>query len=425
MPTAPLRGVRVLDLGIIWAGPYGAMLLADQGAEVIKVESPRAVDPNRVLTPPLPNHGEHWWNLSCYFHEYSRNKKSVTLDLAQERGRELLGRLVALSDVVVENYRADAMDKLGLTYDWFRSQREDIIVVGMAAFGKSGPERPLGGYGLVIEAAAGLAALTGYPDDGHPYPASYAYGDPVAGAMAAAAILAALIHRQRYGRGQYIDLAQREALTACQGEAFVEYAVTGRQPPQRGNEHAWLAPHNAYPCAGENNWVTIAVTSDAQWDALCAAMERPAWAADAQYATDRGRWERREEIDARITEWTRARSMQEVFDRCRAHRVPAGPVYDARDLLHDPHLRARGFYTEIRHPEAPPWLTRGHVWRESGAGGASVRQAPDYDEHNREVLSGLLDLSEAEIAALQAEGVIVEAPPGIPLSSELRARAGR
>ena len=235
-PGRPLTGVRVADLTMIWAGPYATKILADQGAEVIKIESPRAWDNIRTLLPPPMALGEHWWNTNFYLHEYSRNKKSLTLDLGSPEGKAVFARLVAQCDVLVENYRTDVMDNLGLSYEWLREQREDIIVVGMAGFGKTGPERNAMGYGPIIEMLSGLTSTSGYGDDGVPFKSGISYGDPIAGIAAAGcgcdragpppADWQGSVHRCRAARGDVHDA--RRVL-----HGLVDERSAGRAPGQR------------------------------------------------------------------------------------------------------------------------------------------------------------------------------------------------
>ena len=245
MKKLPLAGVRVADLTMMWAGPYATRLLAEMGAEVIKIESPASWDNIRTLIPQPPG-TEDPWNRSFYFNDYNRDKKSLTLDLAQPRGREVFLRLVAKCDVVIENYRADVLEKLGLGYDVLRSARPDIILVSMAGFGKTGTERGHVGFGPIIEQMSGLASLTGYGDDGEPYKTGISYGDPVAGLAAAGAVALALVKRQKTGEGSYVDLPQRETMATLIGEAFVASSLRGENPVHRGNRSARFAPQGVY-----------------------------------------------------------------------------------------------------------------------------------------------------------------------------------
>ncbi len=418
-PGRPLSGVRVADLTMIWAGPYAAKILADQGAEVIKIESPSAWDNIRTLLPPPTAPGEHWWNTNFYFHEYSRNKKSLSLDLAAPQGKEIFARLVAQCDVVIENYRTDVMDNLGLSYEWLRAQRDDIIVVGMAGFGKTGPERNAVGYGPIIEMMSGLTSTSGYGDDGMPYKSGISYGDPIAGVAAAAAVATALIHRRRSGRGQYIDLAQREAMSTMLGEFYMDWSMNRRLPEHQGNGHDWMAPHNIYPCAGEEEWIAICVRSDAEWEALKRVMGAPDWAEHDDFSDQILRWEHREQLDQAVAEWTAAHSKTELFAALRDERIPSSPVWKTLEVIRDPHLAARRYYEPLRHPEVGIWMVHGWLWRTAGAGPCVLAPAPDFGQHNEEILGGLLGLSSAEQAALQTAGITATQPSGVPLSSEM------
>ncbi len=422
----------------MWAGPYATMLLADLGAEVIKVESPQAWDNIRTLVPPPVAPGEHWWNTSSYFHEYSRNKKSVTLDLADPRGKELFGKLVAECDIVIENYRTDVPAKLGLTNEWLRSQNEQVIVVGMAGFGKTGPDAEAMGYGPIIEQMSGMTALSGYGDDGVPYKTGISYGDPIAGIGAASSAIVALIQRRKTGKGQYIDLAQREIMTAQLGEAFMDWCMNERLPEHMGNGHDWMAPHNAYRCAArpqdpnqdplqpdvsDDQWVAIAVRTDAEWDGFVRAMGDPDWASAEEYSDQIYRWDNRESLDQHVEAWTRGLDKDEVFQACLAERVPCGPVLHTRDLFKDEQLLARDFFEEVSHEEHGAWMIHGWVWRATDAGSCVMFKAPDFGQHNAEVLGGIIGLGEAEIAELAEAGIIADAPAATPTGSEVRAAA--
>ena len=409
----PLAGVRVADLTMMWAGPYAAKLLADYGADVVKIEAPRAWDNIRTLFPP-DEISEQWYNSGAYFHEYSRNKRSLSLDLRQPRGKELFGRLIAESDVLIENYRAEVMDNLGLTEAWLRERRPDLIIVSMAGFGKTGPEARSLGYGPIIEQMSGLVSLTGY-GDGTPFKTGISYGDPIAGIAAAGAAVTSLIHRRRTGRGCTIDLAQREIVTSLIGEAFALWSMNKQLPSHVGNRHEWMAPHNVYACQGEDQWVAIAVANDAQWNGLCAAMRSPDWAEDAVYADQLRRWQNRDALDARIGAWTGERSKQEVFAACRAQGVACGPVWNMTELVADEHLSARGYYEPITDPDHAAWMVHGWVWRWTDSGPCILAAAPKFGQHNHEILTGLLGVDEAELSQLAADGIIADAPVDPPV----------
>src|SRR5579884_2582240 len=244
----PLAGVRIADLTAVWAGPYATRLLADMGAEVIKVESAGAPDLLRALAGPMPG-VERTYNRSAYFNHNNRNKYGCSIDLATPAGKQLFLELVSISDVVIENFRADVLDRLGLGYEVLRGIRPDIVLVSMPGHGKTGPEAGYIAYGTNVEQLAGLVSITGY-EGGEPHKSGISYGDPIAGTMAAGAVLTALLYRRRTGRGQWVDLAQREALTGLLGEYVVHYSMTRRLPERTGNSHPAWAPHGVFPCAG-------------------------------------------------------------------------------------------------------------------------------------------------------------------------------
>ena len=404
MRRLPLEGIRIADLTMVWAGPFATKILAEMGAEVIKVESPYAWDLVRTLIPQ-PGEPEPW-NSSYYFNDYNRDKKSVTLHLQHPRGRELFLRLVERSDVVIENYRADVLDRLGLGYEVLRERKRDIILVSMAGFGKTGPERDQVGYGPIIEQMAGLASLTGYGDDGTPYKTGISYGDPVAGAAAAGAVILALIHRRRTGEGCFIDLAQREVLATMIGESFVLASRFGRVPSHRGNRDDRFVTQGVYPARGEDRWVAISVRSDSEWKRLAELIGRP----DLAPLTAAERRARHDQLDEAIAAWTRERSADDAAEALQQRGIPAGPVRDTADIHDDPNLNARGFWVKLPHPRMRPWRQPNTAWRLREARPHPRRHAPLFGEHNREVLCGLLGLSEAELEELRREGVIGDAP---------------
>jgi crotonobetainyl-CoA:carnitine CoA-transferase CaiB-like acyl-CoA transferase len=362
-----------------------------------------------------------WWNTCAYFQEYSRNKRSLALEIAHPRGREVLAALVRRADVVIENYRAGVLDRLGIGYDWLRAQRGDVILVSMAAFGQTGPDCERPGYGPVMEELSGLASLTGWGDGRPQLAIGYAYGDPVAAAAAAGASLAALLQRRRTGLGQHVDLAQFDVLVAMIGDAFAAWSRTGREPAQRGNRRAGCAPHGVYPCAGVDEWVAIAVESDAHWRGLRRALGDPEWARDPALDAAPSREARASLLDDRIAAWTRGQRKSEVFERCIAEGVPAAPVHRTNhELIENPQLRARGFYERVSHPAGGEWWMHGWEWRPAGAGRCVRALAPDFGADNDAVLREVAGLSDREIAALRAEGVIASMPIGVPALPEDR-----
>lgn len=405
MKKRPLEGVRVADLTMMWAGPYATKLLAEMGAEVIKVESPRAWDNIRTLIaqPGI----ETPWNSAYYFNEYNRDKKSLALDLADQRGREVFLRVVSQCDVVIENYRADVLDKLNLGYDVLASARSDVILVSMAAFGKSGGDRDRVGFGPVIELMSGLTSLSGYQDEDEPYKTGISYGDPVAGLHAVGAIALALLKRQRTGQGTFIDLAQREGASALAGEAFVRASLGGEnQPAHRGNRSSRWAPQGAYRCRGDDQWIVVSVTSDDEWRSCCSVIGRT----DLAGLDLAERQARHDELDDAIGAWTGVNDPQDAMEALQAAGVPAGRVLDTGAIHDDLQLLRRGFWVHLPHPTMHRYKQANLSWRLVECNPALQRHAPFFGEHTREVLTAIAGLSDDEVDELYAAGITGDAP---------------
>ncbi len=407
MKKLPLDGIRVADLTMMWAGPYATRILAEMGAEIIKIESPRAWDNIRTL---IPQPGvEEPWNSSYYFNDYNRDKKSLTLDLAQEAGKATFLKLVKHCDVVIENYRADVLDSLGLGYEVLTTARPDIILVSMAGYGKTGPERAQVGFGPIIEQMSALTSLTGYGDDGVPIKTGLSYGDPVAGMAAVTAAVLALIKRRKTGEGTFIDLAQREVLSTFIGEAFVAASLRGETTAQRGNREARYFAQGVYRCAGDEQWIAVSMRTLGEWRSVAKALDL------TEELTDVPKEARLDQVDRRIAAALASMDPQEAMERLAKAGVPAGRVLNTVDIHNDPHLEARGYWVELPHPRMAPWKQPRASWQFKEAQPAMKRHAPLFGEHNREILSGLLGLSDAEIAELERLEVIADAPvnPGI------------
>ncbi len=420
-PALPLAGIRILDLTMMWAGPYATKLLAELGAEVIKIESPSAWDNIRTLIAQDASIADPW-NSAYYFNEYNHSKKSLTLDLAQPAGRDVFLRLVADSDVVIENYRADVMDNLGLTDDVLRGVNDDLVVISMAGFGKTGPLRNHVGFGPIIEMMSGLMSLTGYGDDDIPVKSGISYGDPVGGLNAVAATALSLIARHRSGNGRHIDLAQRETASTMAGPAFVA-ASRGKDPIHWGNRHPQFVPQGCYlaadaapddPSAADHQdggrWVVISIVNDRQWGALATLIGR----ADLATLDLLARQRRHDELDRLIGDWCAERTPEEAAESCQAVGVPASPVIDTYRMHDDPQLVARGFWVRVPNEKMHSYRQSGHTWRRVTGVQHRLRRSPWFGEHNHELLSAL-GLRDAELAALEDARVIADAPinPGV------------
>lgn len=380
-----LTGIRVVDLTSMWAGPLCTRILADLGAEVIKIELRARPDGTRS------NPGFFSW--------LNWNKLGITMDLSLDQSRECFKQLVARSDVVVENFSPRVMANFNLDYPALKEVKADIIMLSMPAYGSTGPYANYVAYGPGLEASSGLSALTGYRD-GPPTLTGSAYGDPVAGLHGVVAVLGALRHRRRSGTGQWIDLSQREALSQMFGEAFVK-AAKGIRELRSGNLRSDMSPHDCYRCRGEDRWIAIAVRTDEEWRRLCETMGCGWLADDPRYLTLEARKANQEQLDREIESWTRQMDAHEAVRLLQEARLAASVVNNARDLVEDTHLAERGFFQRGIDLEGRACDFPGLPWRASGASRNTGHPAPQLGEHNREVLGGLLGLSEAQIEELQ------------------------
>ena len=402
-----LEGVRVLDLTMAYAGPIGTRVWADMGAEVIKVESVQRIDmPTRVISYPENEPGEEPWNRGGYFHRLNVNKYGITLDLTNPKGVEVFKRLVKISDVVSENYSPRTMKNFGLDYPVLKEIKPDIIMVSMSGFGQTGPERDYLAYVPVME-AAGLSSITGFPD-GIPMPTGTGYGDWLLGMAGAAAVLAALLYRRRTGKGQHIDVSGREAVITHIGEAVLDYTMNGKVWGRMGNRHPSMAPHGCYRSKDKEEHITIAVSSDEEWQALCNAMGNPPWTKEERFSTALSRWQNQDELDGLIEEWTTKHHHYEAMHILQQAGVPAGAVLNPKGVLLDPQLLERRFFQVIDHaPEVgkrPQPMQMPAKFSESDGG--RLRSAPRVGEHNEYILGELLGLSREELASLEEEKVI-------------------
>jgi crotonobetainyl-CoA:carnitine CoA-transferase CaiB-like acyl-CoA transferase len=400
----PLHGVRVVDLSMGWAGPLAARHLVDMGAEVIKVESCERFDWWRGWEATPEWIAQNAAEQSASFNTVNRNKLDVTLDLTSADGSALLKRLVAIADVVVENYSAGVLPKLGLGYEALRAVNPELVMLSMPAFGSNGPWSAYRAYGSTVEHASGLPHLNGEPD-WPPTMVHVAYGDAVGGLNGAAALLTALRHRRRTGQGQYLDLSQSEGLFPLGIHGILQQSVSGRPPVRLGNRSSSCAPHGVYPAAGEDQWVVIQVLTDTQWRALTGLIDGL-----QQFGDVADRLARRDELDCIVAAWTRLRQARGIMLLLQSRGVPTAAVANMMDVLSDPQLAARQFWQ---------MLERAHVGRQPNpvapyrVGTAPFpidAPAPTLGQHNRRVLSELLGLTDAELARLTNAGVIGDRP---------------
>ncbi len=403
----PLKGVRVADFCWVFAGPYCNMLLSCLGAEVIKVEGHKRTDLLRhgvvwpladpAPTPVPPNEG-------MAFNSLNLNKKSLTLDLTKPEGVAVAKKLVAVSDVVVDNMRAGSMARMGMGYDELRKIKSDIIVLSLSSRGQGGPQKDYAGYASIHHAIGGGAYITGYPDDAPCH--NLGDVDLMNSNTAAFAIVAALYHREQTGEGQFIDCSQVEGVTSLIGELMLGYEMNDQIPERMGNAHPQYAPHNVYKCWGVDRWLALEVHSDEEFVILARVIGQPGLAEDARFADMASRKKNEAALDRIIEEWTQERDRDWMANEfCRAG-LAAAPSRNGEDIYADPHLRARGTFVTVDHPELGELELVGSPWKMSGDE-VQLQHAPLLGEHNDEVLKGLIGLSGAEVDDLRRNDIIL------------------
>ena len=405
----PLARLRVLDLTNNVAGPFGTLSLASLGAEVIKVERPWVSElrEGRRITPPAkPGAPDESYNRVLWFNEVNRGKRSVPIDLSSDEGRQLLLELASVSDVIVSNFSTRVMNNLGLDYDTLSRVRPDIIYATVSGYGSTGPAASWSAAGPAIDAASGIAWLTGYPD-GPPLRPGNFVPDFIAGMYLAWAVLMAAYRRHESGRGERIDLSMLEGMEHMMGGELVAAASGADVPVKRGNDVEGVVPHGCFPCTGDDAWIAIAVENDRQWESLCEVMGSPPWAQDEQLRDGQGRREQQERLHRLLSEWTGSQDRFELADRLQAVGVPAVAVLSAADQLQSPHLRERGYFEFDEHPQAPGSPFAGFGWQPFSS--EPQQPAPLFSEHLDDILD-LLGVSPRRVEELLAAKVIVREP---------------
>jgi crotonobetainyl-CoA:carnitine CoA-transferase CaiB-like acyl-CoA transferase len=403
----PLRGLRIIDLTMGWAGPSATRQMGDLGADVIKVESCQYPDWFRGVDPRGPYYPEKTYEKTYWFQMQNRNKRGITLDLTSRTGLSLLKRLLKNADAVIDNYAADVMPRLGLDAAGMHEINPRLVVVTMPAFGMRGAWSGVRAYGSTLEQASGLPTVTGREDD-PPTMLHAALGDPVGGLNAAAALMLGFMHQKNTGEGQHIDLSAVEAMLPLVAPSIIEQSATGKTGPRIGNRHPVHVPNGCFPCLGEDQWVTLAVRSDEEWRSLCAVIHRPDLAADPALATAEGRRAEEDRIEVAIRHWTMTVRPDLAMVTLQAAKIPAGVARLPMDLAGDPHLMKVGHWQPVDRPFMGPHLLPSVPYRE---GDAELpyrieRLAPTLGQHNEEVLGDVLGLDDKEIARLRDEGVI-------------------
>jgi benzylsuccinate CoA-transferase BbsF subunit len=414
MARPPLDGIRIADFTWVWAGPYCTLQLAHLGADVIRVETKTRPCITRQL-PPWPNMKPGGLNRSGYFNQYSQGKRSITLNFKDPEAHEVARRLIAKSDVVINNFAHGVMDKLGFGYDELRKIKSDIIAISLTGYGDTGPYKDYVAYGPAQVPLSGLSALTGYRD-WPPMHAGFSYADPNGGVHGAFAILTALYHRAKTGEGQYMDMSQWECAMDMLAEGIVEYTMNGHEPERIGNEDPLMAPHSIYRCLDRpekvmgtviDQFVAIAVANDAEFGRFAAAIGEPQLSIDAKFATLKSRKVNEVELNRVVEEWTVTRTAVEVARILQESGIAAAVVADNKFLSQeDPHLKERDYFVYKEHPEVGALQHCGIPWKLSRTESAVRSAAPCIGQHTDEVLTQVLGYSVDDVAKLRTQGAL-------------------
>ena len=396
-----LSNLRVVDFGWAAAGPILGLVLADMGAEVIKVESRKHIDTSRVT----PDNLEKDLEKDPWFHSLNRNKLGVTVDMSQPEGLDLLRSLIKISDVVIENFYPGVMNRFGLDYDPLSKENPRLVMVSLPGMGSWGPEAGTPTYAPSIAALSGIDSLVGYPGERvlgtqQPIP------DVNAGILGAFAVLAALVHRDKAGEGQHIELAQIEGVGGCLGEALMEHIIGGRTMGISGNHSRVMAPHNNFPCRGDDQWVSIAIKTEEEWQHFCQAIDHIELANDGRFSDMHNRLANQDELDRIVAEWTNERSGYEVMEILQGAGVAAVPCIGGQERFLDPHFQERKVFTFFPHPATESTLIPGSPWKMSETKCPIYRPAPMLGQHNQYVFGDLLGFSKEQIEAMEERKVL-------------------
>lgn len=400
----PLHGLRILDMGWVWAGAIPGQILADMGAEVIKVESLKRIDYmrlGRALVEDAPAHEQNPW-----FHAVNRNKKSIAVNLKSEDGVKLLKQLASKCDAVIENFKPGFLSKIGMNYESLASDNARLVMLSMSGVGQSGPLSDIPAYAPFLAGLSGLDSLVGYPGEGI-LGIQQPYADTNAGVSGAFGLITALMHQQRTGVGQHVDLAESEAAIAVIGEAFVDHAMNDSVVQPQGNDRYGFAPHGHYPVQGDDKWVAIAVKTDAQWLDLCDVLQARELATDPAFNTTQARWTNRRRLDEKLATLTGQQHASVLCEQLQARKIPAMPLLGPAEILEDPHFQQRDSFIDIDHPILGTETLFGPMWRMTGNVHSNWHRAPLLGEHTEQVITTVLGMSAAEVDQLKAAEVLV------------------
>ncbi len=429
----PLEGIRVADITVVAAGTNGATLLADWGAEVIRVEPIGRLQPSTRGAMAHPSKtfidsirgpwmaypdwepGERPFNRFVIYHAHGRSKRSVTADLSRPEGVETFKKLISISDVFIENNVPSTIEGLGIDYPHLRQVKPDLIMLRMPAYGLTGPRRGYRSYGPHLEGSAGHTYIRGYPDLDPSNNEDTYLGDVVAAAVLAFAVAMAVRRQRKTGKGGLIECAQLEALLPSFGEMLLDYQMNGRVAQPQGNDLFDMAPHNAYQCEGDDRWVAIAVGNDAEWQGMVRAMGSPDWASDPRFSTQSARFEHRRELDELVTKWTLQRTDRMAMEILQAYGVPAGVLNDDRDILYDPQFDSRGFFDEMEAPDCPRIRYPGIIWKMARTPNSVKFPPAALGQHNEFGYKELLGFSDSQYRDYESMGQIgTDYPAHIP-----------
>ena len=403
--SSSLKGIRIIDLSMGWAGPLAARNLADLGADVIKVESCENFDWWRSWEATQVWIDEDGAEKSPAFNSVNRNNRNITLDLSHPEGRELLLKLVGRANAVMENFSGGVLPKLDLSYEVFKKVKEDIILLSIHAFGSSGPWEMFRAYGSTAEQSSGLPHVNGISSD-PPMMHHIAYGDAVAGLNGASALLIALRHQAKTGKGQFIDLSQVESLLPLVAHGITEFTANGKEPERNGNRSEFFAPHGVYPCEGEDKWIVIQILNEDQWLSFQELVGAPM----QQFGNLEDRLSKLEDLDKTISEWTSSKEAQKLMYVLQDAKIPAAATHTMSTLLNDPHLNSRKFWQYLDRAVVGNQPNPSAPFNVNGERLPIKTPAPTLGQHNQEILTEILELNQKEIDRLENIGIIGTKP---------------
>ncbi|MEE8337565.1 MAG: CoA transferase [Dehalococcoidia bacterium] len=427
MAKLPLEGVRIAAITVVWAGPHVTQLLAEWGAEVIRVEPVNRIQPSSrgaeqrmtgkqalaaaragAFAPAWPHYdpGDDPWNRNAAFNSHSRNKLSMACDVMSPEGREAFLRLIAVCDVFIENNVPETIEKAGLTWEVLREVNPRLVMLRMPAFGLDGPYKNYRGFGTHVEGMIGHHYLRGYRDEDPSYTGDAFTADGIAGVLGALAVTMGLRHLRRTGEGQQIEMPLAQAFLPVLGEFILDYTMNGRVTPPQGNTHPSHAPHGVYPCRGEDQWIAIDVATDEQFAALCAVLDAASLASDQRFAGAQRRGANRDALDGELGALTAPREKEQLFHQLQAAAVPAAPTHDELEALADEHLNARGFFQEATIEGVGTHRYPGMTIEMARTPNAIRRPPPKLGEHNEYVYLELLGYSREQYENLVQRGLV-------------------